>query len=133
MLPRKHTEAMTCRVVKIPFTFFFLLVTLVPLVHMFPFGTNQLDINFYDRSCPNLAMIVRYGVWSAVRDDKRMAASLLRLHFHDCIVNVCFMIFIIAFISGISVVTFKRYVLSMPLLHVLSVKLEIMLLDHTHT
>uniref|UniRef100_A0AAN9M1E3 Peroxidase n=1 Tax=Phaseolus coccineus TaxID=3886 RepID=A0AAN9M1E3_PHACN len=80
---------MTCRVVKIYFTFFFLLVTLVPLVHMFPFGRNQLDINFYDRSCPNLPMIVRYGVWSAVKDDNRMAASLLRLHFHDCIVNGC--------------------------------------------
>ncbi|CAJ1939393.1 unnamed protein product, partial [Sphenostylis stenocarpa] len=74
---------MSCRL-DITF-FFFLLVTFVPLVHMFPFGRNQLDINFYDRSCPNLPMIVRYGVWSALKDDNRMAASLLRLHFHDCI------------------------------------------------
>ncbi|KAK7400833.1 hypothetical protein VNO78_12140 [Psophocarpus tetragonolobus] len=50
---------------------------------------NQLDINFYDRSCPNLPQIVRYGVWLAIRNDNRMAASLLRLHFHDCIVNGC--------------------------------------------
>ncbi|TKY59123.1 Peroxidase 10 [Spatholobus suberectus] len=80
---------MTCRLV-IYFTFFFcLLVTLVPFVHMFPFNKNQLDINFYGGSCPNLPMIVRYGVWSAIKNDNRMAASLLRLHFHDCIVNGC--------------------------------------------
>jgi len=36
-----------------------------------------------------LSMIVSYGVWSAVRNDYRMSASLLRLHFHDCIVNGC--------------------------------------------
>ncbi|CAN1278394.1 Peroxidase 10 [Linum perenne] len=33
-------------------------------------------------------MIVRYGVWSAVNNESRIAASLLRLHFHDCFVNV---------------------------------------------
>ncbi|RDY06150.1 Peroxidase 10 [Mucuna pruriens] len=50
---------------------------------------GSLDINFYDGSCPNLPMMVRFGVWSALRNDNRMAASLLRLHFHDCIVNGC--------------------------------------------
>jgi len=98
LLPRKH-QAMTCRVVV---TFLFFLVTLVPLVHMLPYGRNQLDINFYDSSCPNLLMIVRYGVWSALKGDSRMAASLLRLHFHDCIVNVNTFVlydFLIAFLS----------------------------------
>ncbi|XP_014507322.1 peroxidase 10 [Vigna radiata var. radiata] len=80
---------MTCRVVVIYFSFFFFLATFLPLVHMLPYDRNQLDIKFYDRSCPNLLMIVRYGVWSALKDDSRMAASLLRLHFHDCIVNGC--------------------------------------------
>ncbi|TKY59125.1 Peroxidase 10 [Spatholobus suberectus] len=80
---------MTCKL-DIYFTFFScLLVSLVPRVHMFPFTKNQLDVNFYDESCPNLPMIVRYGVWSAIKNDNRMAASLLRLHFHDCIVNGC--------------------------------------------
>ncbi|XP_022133422.1 peroxidase 10 isoform X2 [Momordica charantia] len=44
---------------------------------------------FYDDSCPNLTRIVRYGVWMALSNDTRMAASLLRLHFHDCFVNGC--------------------------------------------
>ncbi|KAL2344853.1 hypothetical protein Fmac_006138 [Flemingia macrophylla] len=73
----------TCRLVI--FTLFFF----VPFVHMLPYNRNQLDFNYYDGSCPNLLRIVRYGVWSAIKNDNRMAASLLRLHFHDCIVNGC--------------------------------------------
>ncbi|XP_043708584.1 peroxidase 10-like [Telopea speciosissima] len=51
--------------------------------------SGQLDYKFYDNSCPNLTKIVRNGVWSAISNDTRMAASLLRLHFHDCFVNGC--------------------------------------------
>ncbi|KAJ4964860.1 hypothetical protein NE237_016709 [Protea cynaroides] len=54
-----------------------------------PLASGQLDYKFYDSTCPNLTKIVRYGVWSAVYNDTRMAASLLRLHFHDCFVNGC--------------------------------------------
>ncbi|CAI0553763.1 unnamed protein product [Linum tenue] len=49
----------------------------------------QLNYTFYDDSCPSLTKIVRYGVWTAIANDTRMAASLLRLHFHDCFVNGC--------------------------------------------
>ncbi|XP_058080369.1 peroxidase 10-like [Magnolia sinica] len=49
----------------------------------------QLDYGFYDDACPYLTKIVRYGVWSAMQNDTRIAASLLRLHFHDCFVNGC--------------------------------------------
>lgn len=49
----------------------------------------QLDYKFYYGTCPNLEKIVRYGVWSAIANDTRMAASLVRLHFHDCFVNGC--------------------------------------------
>ncbi|KAI6701286.1 hypothetical protein NL676_015610 [Syzygium grande] len=50
---------------------------------------GQLSPYYYDRSCPRLEMIVRYNVWVAFKKDTRIAASLLRLHFHDCIVDGC--------------------------------------------
>ncbi|XP_010070503.2 peroxidase 10-like [Eucalyptus grandis] len=53
------------------------------------FVSSQLDYKFYDDSCPNLTKLVRYGVWSAMANETRMAASILRLHFHDCLVNGC--------------------------------------------
>lgn len=49
----------------------------------------QLTANFYKESCPNLENLVIDVVAQAVRNEARMAASLLRLHFHDCFVNGC--------------------------------------------
>lgn len=49
----------------------------------------QLDYRFYFETCPNLTNIVRSGIRSAISNETRIAASLLRLHFHDCIVNGC--------------------------------------------
>lgn len=48
----------------------------------------HLSPNFYYKTCPKLLSVVRAGVWSAVAKEARMGASLLRLHFHDCFVNV---------------------------------------------
>jgi peroxidase len=48
----------------------------------------QLSPNFYARSCPNVATIVRRGMAAAVQRGRRMGASILRLFFHDCFVNV---------------------------------------------
>jgi len=48
-----------------------------------------LDENFYNVSCPNLIKTVQNLVIAAVRQETRMAASLLRLHFHDCWPNGC--------------------------------------------
>ncbi|XP_024983033.1 peroxidase N-like [Cynara cardunculus var. scolymus] len=50
---------------------------------------SQLTADFYSTSCPNLFSVVRRQVFSAVKTESRMAASLLRLHFHDCFVNGC--------------------------------------------
>ncbi|GFZ20756.1 peroxidase superfamily protein [Actinidia rufa] len=49
----------------------------------------QLSADFYSTTCPNLLKIVRKEVQNAIKTEMRMAASLLRLHFHDCFVNGC--------------------------------------------
>ena len=47
----------------------------------------QLSPTFYATSCPNALSTISSAVNSAVSSEKRMGASLLRLHFHDCFVN----------------------------------------------
>ncbi|XP_050244096.1 peroxidase-like isoform X2 [Quercus robur] len=47
----------------------------------------QLSPTFYATSCPNALSTINSAVNSAVSSEKRMGASLLRLHFHDCFVN----------------------------------------------
>ncbi|KAK4788658.1 hypothetical protein SAY86_019977 [Trapa natans] len=49
----------------------------------------QLSSDFYSSSCPNALSIIQSAVNSAVSNEARMGASLLRLHFHDCFVNGC--------------------------------------------
>ncbi|KAH1096595.1 hypothetical protein J1N35_013516 [Gossypium stocksii] len=43
-----------------------------------------LQIDLYKNSCPEAEAIIYSWVENAVSQDSRMAASLLRLHFHDC-------------------------------------------------
>lgn len=54
---------------------------------------SQLTTDFYSKTCPNVLQIVRKEVMKAIKVEMRMAASLLRLHFHDCFVNVSLGIF----------------------------------------
>jgi peroxidase len=70
-------------------TFFTLNIFFSLIIFMEPSSNAQLDYNYYNDSCPNLSMIVGWGVWAAVKNESRMAASILRLHFHDCFVNGC--------------------------------------------
>lgn len=55
-------------------------------------ATSQLTTNFYAQTCPTLVQVVRRQVKTAIMNEMRMAASLLRLHFHDCFVNVSLII-----------------------------------------
>jgi peroxidase len=47
-----------------------------------------LSSSFYDNSCPGTRDIVRRVIQDARVADARILASLIRLHFHDCFVNV---------------------------------------------
>ncbi|CAN1262945.1 Peroxidase 52 [Linum perenne] len=49
----------------------------------------QLTPNFYQTICPEALPTIKRVVSKAIRDEPRMGASLLRLHFHDCFVNGC--------------------------------------------
>ncbi|RWR79013.1 cationic peroxidase 1-like protein [Cinnamomum micranthum f. kanehirae] len=55
----------------------------------FAIAFSQLSSTFYDSSCPDVLSTIQTAVHAAVVKEKRMGASLLRLHFHDCFVNGC--------------------------------------------
>lgn len=50
---------------------------------------GQLSPSFYATSCPTLQLIVRATMIKVLLGERRMGASLLRLHFHDCFVQGC--------------------------------------------
>ncbi|XP_027369041.1 peroxidase 4-like [Abrus precatorius] len=62
------------------------IVTLVTLV--IP-SNAQLSPHFYDKVCPQALPVIKSVVQQAINRERRMGASLLRLHFHDCFVNGC--------------------------------------------
>lgn len=49
---------------------------------------SQLSPEYYSSKCPKALSIVRAAVIAAIKNETRIGASLLRLHFHDCFVNV---------------------------------------------
>ena len=49
---------------------------------------SSLSPEFYQFSCPQANDIVMSVLEKAISQEPRMAASLLRLHFHDCFVQV---------------------------------------------
>ncbi|XP_059448065.1 lignin-forming anionic peroxidase-like [Corylus avellana] len=49
----------------------------------------HLSSQFYDHTCPNAVSTIRSVIRTAVSRERRMAASIVRLHFHDCFVQGC--------------------------------------------
>ncbi|ESW34329.1 hypothetical protein PHAVU_001G143300 [Phaseolus vulgaris] len=67
-----------------------LLTTIFSVLTIFLHPSNaQLSSTFYSSTCPNVSSIVRSVIQQALQSDTRIAASLIRLHFHDCFVNGC--------------------------------------------
>ncbi|KAI5064405.1 hypothetical protein GOP47_0021075 [Adiantum capillus-veneris] len=67
-----------------------MLLLLLPLRNVSDMHVKaQLSSSFYETSCPTVATVVEDVVRQAVEAEARMAASLLRLHFHDCFVHGC--------------------------------------------
>jgi peroxidase len=64
------------------------LISFLALFIVFSGACGQLSPTFYSASCPTLENIVRNAMISATNTERRMGASLLRLHFHDCFVQV---------------------------------------------
>ncbi|CAL9027155.1 unnamed protein product [Prunus brigantina] len=65
------------------------LLAFVPLCFCDKTLGGYLYPQFYDHSCPRATEIVKSVLAKAVAREARMAASLLRLHFHDCFVQGC--------------------------------------------
>lgn len=63
-------------------------IALCCVVVVFGSSYAQLDNSFYKNTCPKVHSIVREVVRNVSKKDTRMLASLVRLHFHDCFVQV---------------------------------------------
>ncbi|XP_058766503.1 cationic peroxidase 1-like [Vicia villosa] len=51
--------------------------------------SSQMSTTFYVNKCPGALLIIKEEITRAVLNDRRLGASLLRLHFHDCFVQGC--------------------------------------------
>ncbi|CAN4080137.1 unnamed protein product [Withania somnifera] len=74
-----------------PMSLFIFIALLAFAQTCFSFKTNngKLYPQYYYKSCPRAQEIVKSVVAKAVAKEARMAASLLRLQFHDCFVKGC--------------------------------------------
>lgn len=70
-------------------TFLFIALCVLCISYINNVAHGQLTSTFYSKVCPTALSIVKSAVTKAVNNEKRMGASLLRLHFHDCFVNGC--------------------------------------------
>lgn len=71
------------------FLILFSILALAPMCYCGRTYGGYLYPQYYDYSCPQAEDIVMSVVAKAVAKEARMAASLLRVHFHDCFVQGC--------------------------------------------
>ncbi|KAK2996713.1 hypothetical protein RJ639_026091, partial [Escallonia herrerae] len=67
---------------------FFMLLVVNFLTYSLHASDPPLTLDYYQSKCPDLLGIVRKEMECAVLTDPRNAALVLRLHFHDCFVQV---------------------------------------------
>ena len=65
-----------------------LLLSIAATAFSTPYHHTGLTPYYYEYACPQALPTIRGVVKAAVKKERRMGASLLRLHFHDCFVNV---------------------------------------------
>ncbi|KAJ8570923.1 hypothetical protein K7X08_037895 [Anisodus acutangulus] len=65
----------------------FLFLHVLVMLSLASMAFADLSDDFYDDVCPEALPTINRVVEDAVRQERRMGASLLRLHFHDCFVN----------------------------------------------
>lgn len=63
----------------------------------FRLRADALSMNYYIMTCPMIEGIVRNAVSRALQDDPTLAGPLLRLHFHDCWIQVALVFFVYFF------------------------------------
>ncbi|KAH1256449.1 Cationic peroxidase 1 [Glycine max] len=69
--------------------YFFVVLHALVFASIATSALSQLSPNYYDYSCPKALSTIKSVVEASVQKERRMGASLLRLHFHDCFVNGC--------------------------------------------
>ncbi|CAN6849012.1 unnamed protein product [Brassica oleracea var. botrytis] len=65
------------------------LVVFLALLSLSHFSHGELQLGFYNKTCPNVEKIVFGVVQDAFRTNSRLAPLMIRLYFHDCFSNGC--------------------------------------------
>lgn len=68
----------------------FLVLVLAMVITLMNPTNATLSPHFYDKVCPQALPVIKSVVQRAIIRERRIGASLLRLHFHDCFVNVSY-------------------------------------------